>query len=69
MEDTAAQDRLTAARQVLDRFQPAAPTLKVLLAEIYGFPQWPVCPPLLNLPDVVVEKALRAFRDVGLPGS
>jgi 4-hydroxy-tetrahydrodipicolinate synthase len=65
--DKAAQDRLTAARQVLDRFQPAAPTLKVLLANKYDFPLWSVRPPLLNHQEVMAEEVIRSFEEVGLP--
>lgn len=44
-----AQARLTAARLVLERYQPFPPTLKALLAARFGFPNWPVRPPLLPL--------------------
>ncbi|MCU0489023.1 MAG: dihydrodipicolinate synthase family protein [Anaerolineales bacterium] len=46
----AAQARLTTARLVLERHQPFPPTLKALLAARFGFPNWPVRPPLLPLP-------------------
>lgn len=44
-----AQDRLTAARLVMDRYPPAPSTLKALLARQHGFPLWTVRPPLLPI--------------------
>lgn len=49
MTQEAAQARLTTARLVLERYQPFPPTLKALLAARFGFPNWPVRPPLLPL--------------------
>lgn len=44
------QLNLTLARQVLDRYQPAPPTLKVVIARLHQFPRWNVRLPLLPLP-------------------
>ncbi len=48
--DSAAQSALNAARSVLDKYPPAPPAIKALLASKHGFPLWSVRPPLLNLP-------------------
>lgn len=56
--DIEAQERLNAAREVLDRYPPAAPALKALLARAHGFPHWPVRPPLLPLPSPGIEQAV-----------
>jgi 4-hydroxy-tetrahydrodipicolinate synthase len=58
-DDTAAlQGRITLLRGILDRFQPFPPLLKALLAEKYGFPRWPVRPPLVETSSEAVDKAL-----------
>jgi 4-hydroxy-tetrahydrodipicolinate synthase len=59
-----AQKRLDAARTVLDRYPPFAPTLKTLLAHFYGFPRWPVRPPLEGLSEEIAEKAITDMAEV-----
>ena len=49
--DQAAQTTLEKARAVLDRYPPAPPFLKALLARRHGFPNWMVRPPLVPLPE------------------
>ena len=49
------QERLTAARVVMDRYPPAPSTLKALLAHQHGFPLWTVRPPLLPIRPEVTE--------------
>ncbi len=44
-----AQERLRAIRAVTDRFAPAPPTLKFLIANGFQQPSWSVRPPLLEL--------------------
>lgn len=53
-----AQEKLNAARSVMDRFPPAAPLLKALLAARHELPVWPVCPPLLACPPETLHAAL-----------
>jgi 4-hydroxy-tetrahydrodipicolinate synthase len=43
------QQRLDAARDVMERYPPAPPLLKALLAEQHGFPVWAVRPPLISI--------------------
>jgi 4-hydroxy-tetrahydrodipicolinate synthase len=52
-----AQQRLADARAVMDRYPPFPPLLKALLARQYGFPRWPVRPPLLDLSPQAAEQA------------
>ena len=46
-----AQSTLEKARAVLDRYPPAPPLLKAMIARRYQFPSWAVRAPLLSLPD------------------
>ncbi len=63
-KDTEAiQARLTAARAVSDRFQPAAPTLKMVLAHFFGFPSWMVRPPLRLPSTTTTQHILSAFQE------
>jgi 4-hydroxy-tetrahydrodipicolinate synthase len=55
--DAAAQARLAAARAVSDSRPPAPALLKGLLSQLFHLPRWPVRPPLLDLPDAVIEQA------------
>jgi 4-hydroxy-tetrahydrodipicolinate synthase len=52
-----AQDRLDAAREVLERYPPAAPLLKALAARWFGLPLWPVRLPLEPMPPELAERA------------
>ena len=45
----AAQNQVNSLRSTLDRYPPAAPLLKALIARRYGFPRWTVRQPLLGL--------------------
>jgi 4-hydroxy-tetrahydrodipicolinate synthase len=55
--DPVAQERLNSARHVSESYPPAPPLLKTMLAQRYGFPLWPVRPPLLPLSPETAEKA------------
>lgn len=50
----APQSTLDAARGVMDKYPPAPPLIKAVLALKHGFPLWSVRPPLLNLPQETV---------------
>jgi 4-hydroxy-tetrahydrodipicolinate synthase len=45
----AAQRRLSAAREVMDRYPPNPSLYKALLARLHGLPRWAVRPPLLPI--------------------
>jgi 4-hydroxy-tetrahydrodipicolinate synthase len=49
------QEKLSHARDVLDRHQPMPPLLKVLLSHLHGFPTWTVKPPLLEIDSAQAE--------------
>ena len=55
----AAQARLSYQRKVLDRYPPAPPLIKALLARQHGFPEWAVRAPLLAIaPEIGAQAAL-----------
>ena len=59
--DEITQDKLSHAREVLDRYPPMPPVLKVLLSRIHGFSDWKVKPPLVEFPSAQVEIVLSEF--------
>ncbi len=59
--DEITQDKLSQAREVLDRFPPMPPLLKLLLSRMHGFPQWKVKPPLLEFDSSQAEIMLSGF--------
>jgi 4-hydroxy-tetrahydrodipicolinate synthase len=48
--DRFTQEKINQARQIIERYPPLPPMIKALLAELYGFPHWAVCPPLQPAP-------------------
>jgi len=52
------QDIINLKRNILDDFRPFPPTIKFLLSEIYGFPEWSVKSPLTPLEKENREKLL-----------
>ena len=58
-ETSALQARVSEIRHILEQFPPFPPTLKALLARQFGFPLWPVRPPLEATPSGVVEKLMQ----------
>lgn len=59
--DEITQDKLSHAREVLDRYPPMPPLLKVLLSRIHGFNIWKVKPPLSEFDPAQVEIVLAEF--------
>lgn len=59
--DEITQDKLSHAREVLDRYPPMPPVLKALLSRIHGFSDWKVKPPLLEFAPAQVEIVLSEF--------
>jgi 4-hydroxy-tetrahydrodipicolinate synthase len=55
--DSGGQARLDLARAVLDRYAPFPASLKPLIQRLYGLPGWPCRPPLITLPEDVIDKA------------
>lgn len=62
-EDTsAAQERVTHQRHLLEKYPPFPPTLKALVHKLHGFPRWPVRPPLVDLSPASESALLREFH-------
>jgi 4-hydroxy-tetrahydrodipicolinate synthase len=59
--DEITQDKLSQAREELDRFPPMPPVLKLLLARLHDFPLWKVKPPLLEFDPGQAEIVLSGF--------
>jgi 4-hydroxy-tetrahydrodipicolinate synthase len=55
------QDKLSAAREVLDRYAPLPPLIKMMLSRLHGFNAWQVKPPLLEFDPAYVEIVLSEF--------
>lgn len=60
------QGQLTAAREILERYQPFPAGLKSLLALRYGNQSWNVRPPLVPLPEKDHHDLITALRNLGL---
>jgi len=51
-----AQEDLDKRRKILDPYKPFPPIIKALAARKFGFPRWPVKPPLLDISDDIVDQ-------------
>jgi dihydrodipicolinate synthase/N-acetylneuraminate lyase len=56
---------VTQQRQVFEQYKPFPPVLKALLAKKHGFPRWPVRPPMVEMPDDLIEQAVKEFEECG----
>ena len=63
--DPFAQGRLSTTHNVMDRYPPAPPLLKALLARWHSFPLWSVRPPLLPLDEGSMVKAVLELSATG----
>lgn len=61
-----AQERLSAARSVIDKFPPSSASLKSVLALRYGTPGWDVSPPLMPVSDASRNGLLEALAALEL---
>lgn len=61
---TDAQARVKQKREILDKYQPFPPALKVLLHRMYGFPRWSVKPPLVEFQTELEEKMVSEFERI-----
>lgn len=59
--DEITQDKLSQAREELDRHPPMPPLLKLLLSRLHGFPMWKVKPPLIEFDLAQAEIVLSGF--------
>ncbi len=58
------QGKLTAQRQILEKYPPFPPLLKALLARLYGLPRWPVRPPLVDIDEALERQAATELAQV-----
>jgi 4-hydroxy-tetrahydrodipicolinate synthase len=57
------QQQLNLARDVMERYPPAPPLLKALLARKYGLPAWAVRPPLVPIPPDSLQQAVKELEE------
>ncbi len=64
--DEITQDKLSSAREALDRYPPFPPLIKMLLSRLHSFTYWKVKPPLLDfdpsLAEIVLSEYLAALE-------
>jgi 4-hydroxy-tetrahydrodipicolinate synthase len=60
-DDETAQYKLSAARELFDRYPPMPPLIKSFLCRFYGLPNWKVKPPLLDFSPELVDVVLPEF--------
>ncbi len=60
-DDEIAQHKLSAAREIFDRYPPMPPLIKSFLFKLYGLPNWRVKPPLLDFSPDLVDVILPEF--------
>jgi 4-hydroxy-tetrahydrodipicolinate synthase len=65
--DPTSQAHLNACRDVMNRYPPAPPLLKALINRQYGFPRWPVRPPLSPLPEANLAQAIESLEAISAP--
>ncbi len=56
-DPSAEQAKLTAQRQILEKYPPFPPILKALLARLHGLPRWTVRPPLVETDEAIAVQA------------
>jgi 4-hydroxy-tetrahydrodipicolinate synthase len=59
--DEITQDKLSQAREELDRYPPMPPLIKLLLSHMHDFPLWKVKPPLCEFDPAQVEIVFSGF--------
>lgn len=57
--DPSGQLYIDQTREILEAYRPFPGIIKGLLAELHGFPLWPLRPPLTPLPSTAVNEAAR----------
>ena len=54
---------VTEQRHILEKYMPFPPLLKALAAHKYGFPHWPVRPPLSETPQELIDQAAKELEE------
>ena len=57
------QALVTRQRHVLEKYMPFPPALKAILAQLYDFPNWPVRPPMVEMPDETAAQAAKELQE------
>jgi 4-hydroxy-tetrahydrodipicolinate synthase len=65
-EDNEAQSRLDTARAIVDKYQPAAASLKALIARLCHFRRWAVRPPLVPISEESEKTLLDELIKAGI---
>ena len=55
------QEKINKVRETAERFTPFPPLIKFLLAKNFGYPYWPVCPPLTQISSDTKEQVSRSL--------
>lgn len=53
------QEQINAVRKTLELFPPFPPLIKLLLAQFFDYPRWPVCPPLSPVSQEIEDRVTR----------
>ncbi|MBT3337621.1 MAG: dihydrodipicolinate synthase family protein [Anaerolineae bacterium] len=61
-ETKSIQEEITHIRELLENYMPFPPILKALISTLYGFPRWPVRPPLDEASPERIEEATNAIK-------
>jgi len=65
-EEKEAQARLDTARAIVDKYQPAAASLKAIIARLYHFRRWTVRPPLVPISEEREKTVLDELIEAGI---
>jgi len=57
------QALVTRQRHVLEKYMPFPPALKAILSQLYDFPNWPVRPPMVEIPGETAAQAAKELQD------
>jgi len=57
------QALVTRQRHVLEKYMPFPPALKAILSQLYDFPNWPVRPPMVEMPDETAAQAAKELQE------
>ncbi|RPJ27811.1 MAG: dihydrodipicolinate synthase family protein [Chloroflexi bacterium] len=63
-DPTKAQARVKKQRDILEKYPPFPPTLKVLLHRLHGLPRWAVKPPLESISEEMEERVVQEWASL-----
>ena len=56
------KEKINSIREITEQFPPFPPLIKFLLAHYFDYPCWPVCPPLMPIPQDIEEQVSRLLN-------